>query len=78
MVRVGGRVTSPPLFVNYTAPKIVSVSPRNDYTSGGAILSVYGSNFGSITLVTTLFINGRSCNVYFLYVSISYLVNFCF
>ena len=59
IVRVGSRTTTS-LTLDYTAPVITSIDPTSDYTSGGAILTIFGSNFGTSGSVL---LGGSTCNV---------------
>ena len=62
-VIVGGQLSNDaPTPFSYDAPSVVQVSPQSAPTSGGALLTIVGDNFGLNPVVD---VDGRSCTVVF-------------
>jgi VCBS repeat-containing protein len=69
-VSVGSAAAPSPTLVRYSAPTVASVSPQLQPTTGGTLLAVVGSNFGSATGASTvpaglpvITVNGKPCAV---------------
>ena len=50
-VRVAGQKSNPPLTLDYYPPGITSVSPATADTAGGTLITLFGTNFGTVATV---------------------------